>query len=77
MGTSGSSNGERAVLWTKAGNVRDLETLTGDWASEAVALNNSGEVVGSSKGPRGTRAFNMEQRRRNAGAGFSSGRKLK
>jgi probable HAF family extracellular repeat protein len=57
VGTSASSVGERAVLWTKTGNVRDLGTLPGDRASEATAINNAGDVVGYSKGPRGMRAF--------------------
>ena|SRR5436190_19228049 len=56
-GTSGSSSGGRAVLWTKSGDVLDLGTLAGDWASEATAINNNGEVVGYSKGPRGMHAF--------------------
>ena len=45
------------MLWTKAGDVLDLGILPGDSASEAVAINNSGDVVGSSKGPGGLRAF--------------------
>jgi probable HAF family extracellular repeat protein len=57
-GTSGSAAGDRAVLWTKTGNVRDLGTLSGDTSSEATAINNNGDVVGYSKGPRGgMRAF--------------------
>ena len=56
-GTSSSSGGDRAVLWTNSGNVVDLGTLAGDWASEAAAINNNGEVVGYSKGPRGMHAF--------------------
>ena len=34
-----------------------LVTLPGDFASEALAINNAGEVVGYSKGPNGMRAF--------------------
>jgi len=45
------------VLWSKTGTVRDLGTLPGDSASEAMAINNNGDVVGYSKGPRGIRAF--------------------
>jgi len=56
-GTSGSAAGERAVLWTKTGDVRDLGTLPGYTSSEASAINNNGDVVGYSKGPRGIRAF--------------------
>src|SRR5205814_7000860 len=56
-GMSASSAGERAVLWTKTGNIRDLGTLPGDTSSEATAINNTGDVVGYSKGPRGMRAF--------------------
>ena len=56
-GTSGSPAGDRAVLWTTAGNVRDLGVLPGDTSSEALAINNAGDVVGYSKGPGGLRAF--------------------
>ena len=56
-GTSASAAGERAVLWTKTGNVRDLGTLPGDTSSEASAINNNGDVVGYSKGLRGIHAF--------------------
>ena len=44
-------------LWPKSGGVRDLGTLPGDTSSEASAINNNGDVVGYSKGPRGMRAF--------------------
>ena len=53
----GGVAGDRAVVWTKSGNVRDLGTLPGDSASEAVAINNAGDVVGYSEGPSGMRAF--------------------
>jgi probable HAF family extracellular repeat protein len=56
-GTSVSATSERAVLWTKIGNVLDLGTLPGDTSSEARAINNNGDVVGYSKGPGGMRAF--------------------
>jgi probable HAF family extracellular repeat protein len=56
-GTSGSTAGERAVLWTTNGNIRDLGTLPGDTSSEASAINNNGDAVGYSKGPQGMRAF--------------------
>ena len=49
--------GDRAVLWTKTGNIRDLGTLPGDTSSEASGINNNGDVVGYSKGPHGMRAF--------------------
>jgi probable HAF family extracellular repeat protein len=39
------------------GNIRDLGTLPGDTSSEASAIDNNGDVVGYSKGPRGMRAF--------------------
>ncbi len=37
--------------------MRDLGTLPGHTTSEAVDINNSGQVAGYSSGPRGTRAF--------------------
>ncbi|MBA3881955.1 MAG: hypothetical protein H0X73_04375 [Chthoniobacterales bacterium] len=37
--------------------MRDLGKLPGDTSSEAVAINNSGDVVGYSAGQDGTRAF--------------------
>jgi len=57
VGTVKTASGDRAVLWTKVGNVRNLGTLAGDTSSEATAINNAGDVVGYSNGPRGTRAF--------------------
>ena len=37
--------------------MRDLGTLPGDLTSEAMAINNTGDVVGYSNGPSGMRAF--------------------
>ena len=37
--------------------MRNLGTLPGDTSSEATAINNAGDVVGYSNGPRGVRAF--------------------
>jgi probable HAF family extracellular repeat protein len=45
------------VVWPKSGGVRDLGMLPGDMLSEASAINNNGDVIGYSKGPRGMRAF--------------------
>jgi probable HAF family extracellular repeat protein len=38
-------------LWTEATGMKDLGTLTGDFASLAVGINDAGEVVGASIGP--------------------------
>jgi probable HAF family extracellular repeat protein len=43
--------GPRAVLWEKGLVVRDLGALPGDRASEALSINNKGEIVGSSGNP--------------------------
>jgi probable HAF family extracellular repeat protein len=59
-GVSGSTNGNRAVAWTKAGGVytpADLGVLAGDTSSMAVNVNNSGTVVGRSNGTGGYRGF--------------------
>jgi probable HAF family extracellular repeat protein len=47
VGISDIPPGSRAVLWTN-GIARDLGALPGDRASEALGINNKGEVVGSS-----------------------------
>jgi probable HAF family extracellular repeat protein len=57
VGTSGSTAGERAVLWTSTGAAIDLGTLPGDISSAATAINNNGTVIGYSKGLQGMRAF--------------------
>ena len=54
VGWSGSSVGAfyggpfHAVLWTKAGSIRDLGTLPGDTLSTALRINFFGQVIGSS-----------------------------
>jgi probable HAF family extracellular repeat protein len=45
----------RAFVW-KGSEVHDLGVLPGDQQSEALAINDAGDVVGWSKGPGGTRA---------------------
>ena len=42
---------------SNTGRIRDLGTLPGDTSSEAIAINNVGDVVGYSVGPAGLRAF--------------------
>lgn len=46
--TATPSNGTHAFLWTRQHGMRDLGTLPGDVASGAVAINDRGEVVGTS-----------------------------
>ena len=41
----------RAFLWTKDRGMRDLGTLSGDAISEALGINEAGQVVGVSYGP--------------------------
>lgn len=45
--TSGDAE-YRAFLWDETGGMRDLETLPGHEDSEAVAINNAGQVIGMS-----------------------------
>ena len=59
-GWSGSTAGNRAVLWGNAASgyaPTDLGVLAGDASSRAWALNNAGVVVGRSTGTGGDRAF--------------------
>ena len=59
-GWSGSTAGDRAVLWGNAASgyaPTDLGVLAGDASSRAWALNNAGVVVGRSTGTGGDRAF--------------------
>src|SRR5438105_4764708 len=57
VGTSGTSSGPHAFLWTSSDGMQDLGTLPSDTRSEALAINNSGQVAGQSSGPSGTHAF--------------------
>jgi probable HAF family extracellular repeat protein len=50
-----------AFLWTRSGGMRDLGTLPGDTLSEALGINDRGQVVGLSfGGAAGQRAFLWE-----------------
>ena len=46
VGTSGSTDGQRAVLW-RGGAVTDLGVCSGAFNSYAASINNLGEIVGS------------------------------
>ena len=48
-------SGQRATLWARGGTAQDLGTLPGHGVSEALSINESGDVVGSSG--------NLQQRR--------------
>src|SRR5262245_20760782 len=58
-GTSALAGDEtgHAFLWTKEKGMQDLGTLAGDFASGAIAINDSEQVSGVSIGPDGPRAF--------------------
>jgi probable HAF family extracellular repeat protein len=55
--SSGLSSPARGALAATTYTVEDLGTLPGDYASVAMGINSSGDVVGWSAGPAGTRAF--------------------
>ena len=57
VGIGGLSTPARGVAAAPTYQVEDLGTLTGDSASVAIGINQSGDVVGWSVGPTGTRAF--------------------
>ena len=48
MGTSNTSTSSHAFSWTPAQGLRDLGTLPGANASSAFAINNQGQIAGSS-----------------------------
>src|SRR6476620_4065047 len=54
---SNGPSGMRAFLWTKGGGMQELGILPGGKSSQALAINDSGTVVGSSDSPSGDRAF--------------------
>lgn len=59
VGTSALAGDEtgHAFLWTKERGMQDLGTLAGDFASGAIAINDSEQISGISIGPDGPRAF--------------------
>jgi probable HAF family extracellular repeat protein len=57
VGIGGLSTPARGVAAAPTYQVEDLGTLAGDSASVAIGINQSGDVVGWSVGPTGTRAF--------------------
>src|SRR5581483_6611707 len=50
-GDSDGSPNFHAFLWTKRGGMIDLGTLPGDVYSQALGINDAGQVVGASYGP--------------------------
>lgn len=60
-GATPGSFHEHAFLWTRSGGMRDLGTLPGDTRSQALGINDRGQVVGLSHGgTAGYRAFLWE-----------------
>ena len=59
VGTSALAGDEtgHAFLWTREKGMQDLGTLPGDFASGAIAINDSEQISGISIGPNGPRAF--------------------
>ncbi|HWZ57637.1 MAG TPA: hypothetical protein VNW46_01580 [Gemmatimonadaceae bacterium] len=58
--TTGDQSGHpnfRAFIWTKDHGIKGLGMLSGDFLSEALDINNRRQVVGTSIGANGTRAF--------------------
>lgn len=53
VGSAEISGFHHAFLWTEAGGMRDLGTLAGGGATAAYAINNLGQVVGTSRSPSG------------------------
>jgi probable HAF family extracellular repeat protein len=59
-GAVGDAFDYRAFVWTKRGGFQHLDAVPGDTRSQALGVNNRGQVVGLSRGPAGLRAFIWE-----------------